>query len=242
AMGRKFARASLGGVHDEAEIRGHRRTYIGAMPGRILQAIRRAESNDPVFILDEVDKIGADWRGDPSSALLEVLDPEQNKDFRDNYLDVPFDLSRVMFITTANTLDSVPPALRDRMEVLQLSGYTEEEEVQIALQFLIPKQLDAHGLRSEEVSFADQALRLVIREYTREAGVRNLEREIAGVLRRVAALIVGGESVGVVEVDQERVRDALGKRRFYDESAERIDRPGVATGLTWTPTGGEIVF
>jgi ATP-dependent Lon protease len=242
AMGRKFARASLGGVHDEAEIRGHRRTYIGALPGRILQAVRRAESNDPVFMLDEVDKIGADWRGDPSSALLEVLDPEQNKDFRDNYLDVPFDLSRVMFITTANTLDSVPPALRDRMEVLQLSGYTEEEKVQIALQFLIPKQLDAHGLRSEEVSFADQALRLVIREYTREAGVRNLEREIASVLRRVAALIVGGESVGVVEVDLERVRDALGKRRFYDESAERIDRPGVATGLTWTPTGGEIVF
>jgi ATP-dependent Lon protease len=242
AMGRKFARASLGGVHDEAEIRGHRRTYIGALPGRILQAVRRAESNDPVFMLDEVDKIGADWRGDPSSALLEVLDPEQNKDFRDNYLDVPFDLSRVMFITTANTLDSVPPALRDRMEVLQLSGYTEEEKVQIALQFLIPKQLDAHGLRSEEVSFGDQALRLVIREYTREAGVRNLEREIAGVLRRVAALIVGGESVGVVEVDLERVRDALGKRRFYDESAERIDRPGVATGLTWTPTGGEIVF
>src|SRR2546421_1283555 len=242
AMGRKFVRASLGGVHDEAEIRGHRRTYIGALPGRIIQAIRRAESNDPVFMLDEVDKIGADWRGDPSSALLEVLDPEQNKDFRDNYLDVPFDLSRVMFITTANTLDSVPPALRDRMEVLQLSGYTEEEKVQIALQFLIPKQLDAHGLRSEEVSFGDQALRLVIGEYTREAGVRNLEREIAGVLRRVAALIVGGESVGVVEVDLERVRDALGKRRLYDESAERIDRPGGATGLTWTPTGGEIVF
>jgi ATP-dependent Lon protease len=242
AMGRKFARASLGGVHDEAEIRGHRRTYIGALPGRILQAVRRAESNDPVFMLDEVDKIGADWRGDPSSALLEVLDPEQNKDFRDNYLDVPFDLSRVMFITTANTLDSVPPALRDRMEVLQLSGYTEEEKVQIALQFLIPKQLDAHGLRPEEVSFGEEALRLVIREYTREAGVRNLEREIAGVLRRVAALIVGGESTGVVAVDLERVRDALGKRRFYDESAERIDRPGVATGLTWTPTGGEIVF
>jgi ATP-dependent Lon protease len=241
-MGRKFARASLGGVHDEAEIRGHRRTYIGALPGRILQAVRRAESNDPVFMLDEVDKIGADWRGDPSSALLEVLDPEQNKDFRDNYLDVPFDLSRVMFITTANTLDSVPPALRDRMEVLPLSGYTEEEKVQIALRFLIPKQLDAHGLRPEEVSFGETALRLVIREYTREAGVRNLEREIASVLRRVAALIAGGESTGVVEVDLERVRDALGKRRFYDESAERIDRPGVATGLTWTPTGGEIVF
>jgi ATP-dependent Lon protease len=241
-MGRKFARASLGGVHDEAEIRGHRRTYIGAMPGRVIQAIRRAESNDPVFMLDEVDKIGADWRGDPSSALLEVLDPEQNKDFRDNYLDVPFDLSRVMFITTANTLDSVPPALRDRMEVLQLSGYTEDEKVQIALQFLIPKQLDAHGLRPEEVAFDTGALRLVIREYTREAGVRNLEREIASVLRRAAALIAAGEADGAVIVDLDRVREALGKRRFYDESAERIDRPGVATGLTWTPTGGEIVF
>ncbi|MBJ7599931.1 endopeptidase La, partial [Candidatus Nephthysia bennettiae] len=242
AMGRKFARASLGGVHDEAEIRGHRRTYIGAMPGRVIQAIRRAESNDPVFILDEVDKIGADWRGDPSSALLEVLDPEQNKDFRDNYLDVPFDLSRVMFITTANTLDSVPPALRDRMEVLQLSGYTEDEKVHIALQFLLPKQLDAHGLRADEVLFEEASLRLLIREYTREAGVRNLEREIAGVLRRAAALIAAGESEGSVVIDTERVRDALGKRRFYDESAERIDRPGVATGLTWTPTGGEIVF
>jgi ATP-dependent Lon protease len=242
AMGRKFARASLGGVHDEAEIRGHRRTYIGAMPGRVIQAIRRAESNDPVFMLDEVDKIGADWRGDPSSALLEVLDPEQNKDFRDNYLDVPFDLSRVMFITTANTLDSVPPALRDRMEVLQLSGYTEDEKVHIALQFLLPKQLEAHGLRADEVLFEESSLRLVIRQFTREAGVRNLEREIAGVLRRAAALIAAGEAEGAVLVDTERVRDALGKRRFYDESAERIDRPGVATGLTWTPTGGEIVF
>jgi ATP-dependent Lon protease len=171
-----------------------------------------------------------------------VLDPEQNKDFRDNYLDVPFDLSRVMFITTANTLDSVPPALRDRMEVLQLSGYTEDEKVEIALRFLIPKQLDAHGLRPEEVVFDAPALRLVIREHTREAGVRNLEREIASVLRRAAALIAAGEADGNVVVDPDRVREALGKRRFYDESAERIDRPGVATGLTWTPTGGEIVF
>ena len=245
AMGRKFVRASLGGVHDEGEIRGHRRTYIGAMPGRIINAIRRAESNDPVFMLDEVDKIGADWRGDPSSALLEVLDPEQNKDFRDNYLDVPFDLSRVMFITTANTLDTVPPALRDRMEVLQISGYTEAEKVQIALRFLLPKQLDAHGLLPEEVSLAAEALRLLIREYTREAGVRNLEREIAGVLRRAAALIAGGE-VGPdalpIVVDEERVRDALGKRRFFDDTAERIDRPGVATGMSWSPTGGEIIF
>jgi ATP-dependent Lon protease len=242
AMGRKFVRASLGGVHDEAEIRGHRRTYIGAMPGRIINGIRRAESNDPVFMLDEVDKIGADWRGDPSSALLEVLDPEQNRDFRDNYLDVPFDLSRVMFITTANTLDTVPPALRDRMEVLQLSGYTEVEKVQIALRFLVAKQLEAHGLRPEEVSFGPDAIRMIIREHTREAGVRNLEREIAGVLRRVAAMIAGGEATGPVTVDAERVRDALGKRRFFDDTAERIDRPGVATGMTWTPAGGEILF
>jgi ATP-dependent Lon protease len=242
AMGRKFARASLGGIHDEGEIRGHRRTYIGAMPGRILQAIRRAESNDPVFMLDEVDKVGADWRGDPSSALLEVLDPEQNRDFRDNYLDVPFDLSRVMFITTANTLETVPPALHDRLEVLQLSGYTEEEKVQIALRFLLPKQLEAHGLRSDEVALPEDLIRMIIREYTREAGVRNLEREISGVLRRAAALIIGGETSGPVAVDEARLRDALGKRRFFDDSAERIDRPGVATGLTWTPTGGEIVF
>ena len=245
AMGRKFVRASLGGVHDEGEIRGHRRTYIGAMPGRIINAIRRAESNDPVFMLDEVDKIGADWRGDPSSALLEVLDPEQNRDFRDNYLDVPFDLSRVMFVTTANTLDTVPPALRDRMEVLPLSGYTEEEKVQIATRFLIPKQLEAHGLRAEEASIEDDVVRLLIREYTREAGVRNLEREIAGVLRRVAAMIAGGEAAAAtlpIVVDDERVRDALGKRRFFDDTAERIDRPGVATGLSWSPTGGEIIF
>jgi ATP-dependent Lon protease len=241
AMGRKFARASLGGVHDEAEIRGHRRTYIGAMPGRILQAIRRAESNDPVFILDEVDKIGSDWRGDPSSALLEVLDPEQNKDFRDNYLDVPFDLSKVMFITTANSLETIPPALRDRMEVLNLSGYTEEEKVQIAERFLVPKQLLAHGLRPGEISLAEDAVRVIIREYTREAGVRNLEREIASVMRRaVADMAVGKRPRKAVEV--KRVRAALGKRRFYDDIRERIDRPGVATGLVWTPTGGEIIF
>ena len=241
AMGRKFARASLGGVHDEAEIRGHRRTYIGAMPGRILQAIRRAESNDPVFMLDEVDKIGADWRGDPSSALLEVLDPEQNKDFRDNYLDVPFDLSKVMFITTANTLDTIPPALRDRMEVLNLSGYTEFEKVHIAKIFLIPKQLAAHGLRADEVTLAEDAIRAIIREYTREAGVRNLEREIASVMRRAVAEIAVGKKVRKA-VDVRRVRAALGKRRHFDDIRERIDRPGVATGLVWTPTGGEIIF
>ncbi len=241
AMGRKFARASLGGVHDEAEIRGHRRTYIGAMPGRILQAIRRAESNDPVFILDEVDKIGSDWRGDPSSALLEVLDPEQNKDFRDHYLDVPFDLSKVMFITTANSLETIPPALRDRMEVLNLSGYTEEEKVQIAERFLVPKQLLAHGLRPGEVALAEDAVRVIIREYTREAGVRNLEREIASVMRRTVANIAVGKRPRKA-VDVKRVRAALGKRRFYDDVRERIDRPGVATGLVWTPTGGEIIF
>jgi ATP-dependent Lon protease len=242
AMDRKFARASLGGVHDEAEIRGHRRTYIGAMPGRILQAIRRAESNDPVFMLDEVDKIGADWRGDPSSALLEVLDPEQNKDFRDNYLDVSFDLSKVMFITTANTLDTIPPALRDRMEVLNLSGYTEEEKVQIAERFLIPKQLIAHGLRVDEITISEEAIRVIIRQYTREAGVRNLEREIASVMRRdVADMAVRKRSRSVPD-DVKRVRAALGKRRHYDDVAERIDRPGVATGLVWTPTGGEIIF
>ena len=242
AMGRKFARASLGGVHDEAEIRGHRRTYIGAMPGRILQAIRRAESNDPVFILDEVDKIGSDWRGDPSSALLEVLDPEQNKDFRDNYLDVPFDLSKVMFITTANSLETIPPALRDRMEVLNLSGYTEEEKVQIAERFLVPKQWLSHGLRTGEITMTEDAVRLIIREYTREAGVRNLEREIASVMRRAVADMAVGKRPGRKAVDARRVRAALGKRRFYDDIRERIDRPGVATGLVWTPTGGEIIF
>src|SRR5437588_3094694 len=240
AMGRKFARASPGGVHDEAEIRGHRRTYIGAMPGRILQAIRRAESNDPVFMLDEVDKIGSDWRGDPSSALLEVLDPEQNKDFRDNYLDVPFDLSKVMFITTDNSLETIPPALRDRMEVLHLSGYTEEEKVQIAKRFLIPKQLSAHGLRPDEILMSEAAVRLIIREYTPEAGVRNPDREIHTLSARDVAEIASGKKLKRMD-DVKKVRAALGKRRFYDDVAERIDRPGVATGLAWTPTGGDII-
>src|SRR2546429_3164587 len=240
-MGRKFARASLGGVHDEAEIRGHRRTYIGAMPGRVLQAIRRAESNDPVFILDEVDKIGADWRGDPSSALLEVLDPEQNKDFRDNYLDVPFDLSKVMFITTANSLETIPPALRDRMEVLHLSGYTEEEKVQIAERFLIPKQVLAHGLNPGEITIPEESVRLIVREYTREAGVRNLEREIASLIRRDVAEIASGKKLKQMD-GAKKVRAALGKRRFFDDVAERIDRPGIATGLVWTPTGGGVIF
>ncbi len=242
AMRRTFARASLGGVHDEAEIRGHRRTYIGAMPGRIIQAIRRAESNDPVFMLDEVDKLAADWRGDPSSALLEVLDPEQNRAFRDNYLDVPFDLSRVMFICTANTLETVPDALRDRLEVLQLAGYTEDEKVQIARRFLIPKQTAAHGLRRGEVRFSERMIRLVIRDYTREAGVRNLERELAGVLRRAASGIAAGEVKPPVRIDQPRIREALGTRRYHAEQAERESSPGIATGLTWSPVGGDIVF
>ena len=241
AMGRKFVRMSLGGVRDEAEIRGHRRTYVGAMPGRFIQAIRRAEVNDPVFMLDEVDKIGSDWRGDPSSALLEVLDPEQNKDFRDHYLDVPFDLSKVMFITTANTLDTIPPPLRDRMEILQLPGYTELEKVKIAQSYLVPKQTKAHGLAASELTIDESALKAIIEDYTREAGVRNLEREIASVCRKVATRIAEGKAT-TVAVDAATVRDLLGRPRFFAEVAERIDRPGVATGLVWTPVGGDIIF
>jgi ATP-dependent Lon protease len=241
ALGRKFVRISLGGVHDEAEIRGHRRTYIGAMPGRILQAIRRAEARDPVFMLDEIDKVGADWRGDPSSALLEVLDPAQNHSFADNYLGVGFDLSQVLFLTTANTLDTIPAPLRDRMEVLQLSGYTDAEKVQIAIAYLVPKQLTAHGLRPEELSIGEDALRAVIRGYTREAGVRNLDREIASICRKVAREIAEGrtEPLHLTAAD---VVHYLGRQRFIDEVAERTERPGVATGLAWTPTGGDVLF
>ncbi len=241
AIGRKFVRMSLGGVRDEAEIRGHRRTYVGAMPGRFVQALRRAESNNPVIMLDEVDKVGADWRGDPSSALLEALDPEQNKDFRDHYLDLPFDLSKVMFITTANTLDTIPPPLRDRMEIIQLPGYTEEEKLQIARKYLIPKQLKAHGLTVAEVVFQDDSIRTIIRDYTREAGVRNVEREVASVVRKVATRIAEGVATTVV-VDGGLVRELLGRPKYFGEVAERIDRPGVATGLVWTPVGGEIMF
>lgn len=241
SLGRKFVRISLGGVHDEAEIRGHRRTYIGALPGRIVQALRRTDTRDPVFMLDEIDKVGADWRGDPSSALLEVLDPAQNYSFVDNYLGVPFDLSQVLFIATANTLDTIPIPLQDRMEVLQLSGYTDDEKVQIAQKYLVPKQVAAHGLKPEEVSFDDEALSAIVRGYTREAGVRNLERQIATVCRKIARNIAEGNAQRE-RVTADRDADFLGRPRFFDEVAERTDRPGIATGLAWTPTGGDVLF
>ncbi len=241
AMGRTFVRMSLGGVRDEAEIRGHRRTYVGALPGRLLQSIRRAQANDPVFMFDEVDKLGADWRGDPAAALLEVLDPEQNKEFRDHYLDLAFDLSRVMFIATANTVDGLPPALRDRMEVLRLPGYTEEEKLNIAKTFLIPKQLRASGLRPEEIEFPDEVVRHVINAHTREAGVRNLEREISSLCRRVATFIAD-DTPQPAAVTMELVRSQLGRPKYHPEALERLDRPGVATGLVYTPEGGDIIF
>jgi ATP-dependent Lon protease len=241
ALGRQFVRMSLGGVRDEAEVRGHRRTYIGALPGRVIQGLRRAEARDPVFMLDEIDKIGADWRGDPASALLEVLDPAQNHTFVDNYLGVPFDLSQVLFIATANTLDTIPGPLRDRMEVLTLSGYTDEEKIGIAREYLVPKQLAAHGLALHELAFDPDALRAIVRSYTREAGVRNLEREIATVARKVARRLAEGQA-DPVRVVPASVIDYLGRPRFFDEVAERTDRPGVATGLAWTPTGGDVLF
>ncbi len=241
ALGREFARMSLGGIHDESEIRGHHRTYIGALPGRIIQTLRRAGTNDPVMMLDEVDKVGADWRGDPSSALLEVLDPEQNYNFRDNYLDLPFDLSRVMFIATANSLEPIPPPLRDRMEILELSGYTEEQKLHIAHRYLLPKQIKANGLKEDEITIDDGALRRIVGEYTREAGVRNLEREIATVCRKVAKQIAEGEQ-GPFHVTIAQIPEMLGRPRFLEEVVERIDRPGVVTGLVWTPVGGDIIF
>jgi ATP-dependent Lon protease len=241
ALGRNFTRMALGGMRDEAEIRGHRRTYIGAMPGRIIQAIKRAEANNPVFMLDEIDKVGADWRGDPSSALLEVLDPEQNFEFRDHYLDVAFDLSRVMFITTGNMLDPIPPPLRDRMEIIHLDGYTEEEKLRIAQQYLVPRQMKAASLQEGEVVFEEGAIRRIVRDYTREAGVRNLEREIGSVCRKVATRIAAGDDESVA-VTWDIIPDFLGKQRFYSETAERTEVPGVVTGLVWTPVGGDIVF
>jgi ATP-dependent Lon protease len=241
ALGRKFVRMSLGGVRDEAEIRGHRRTYIGALPGRIIQGLRRAETRDPVFMLDEIDKIGADWRGDPSSALLEVLDPAQNQSFVDNYLGVSFDLSQVLFIATGNTLDTIPAPLRDRMEILVLSSYTDEEKVGIALQYLIPKQLVAHSLTRDELTFDPHAIRTIVRRYTREAGVRSLEREIAAVARKAARRIAEGQA-GPFHITPDNLIEYLGRPHFVDEVVERTSRPGVATGLAWTPTGGDVLF
>jgi ATP-dependent Lon protease len=244
SLGRKFARISMGGMHDEAEIRGHRRTYIGALPGQIIQALRRAGANDPVFMLDEVDKLGRDFRGDPASALLEVLDPEQNFTFRDNYLDVPFDLSKVLFITTANVLDTVPEALRDRMEIIALEGYTEQEKVIIAFRYLIPRQTKENGLEPADIHFTDEAVRFLVRRYTREAGVRNLEREIGTLCRKQARRIAEGGPREPMEVTPALVEKDLGAPRFRPdlEVAERTRRAGVAVGLAWTPVGGDVLF
>jgi len=242
-VGRKFQRLSVGGVRDEAEVRGHRRTYIGAMPGTIIRAIRDAESMNPVILIDEIDKMGADFRGDPASAMLEVLDPEQNKNFRDHYLDLPFDLSKVLFICTANTLDTIPSPLLDRMDVIQLSGYTEDEKFGIAKKYLAPKQLEAHGLVDGRLRLSDKALRLIIREYTREAGVRNLERQIAAVLRKAAREIAEGKSKAkTLRIDERRTRAWLGPRRFAGEVRKRTSDPGVATGLAFTAVGGDVLF
>ena len=245
ALGRKFVRLSLGGVHDEAEIRGHRRTYIGALPGQIMQGIRRAETNDPVFMLDEIDKVGRDFRGDPGSALLEALDPEQNFSFRDNYLDVPFDLSKVLFITTANMLDPIAEPLRDRMEIIELQGYTEEEKVHIAFQYLVPRQVEENGITNDQIEFPEETIRFIIRHYTREAGVRSLERTIGTICRKQARRIAEGKNEKLL-VTPELIQhpDMLGgmKIRTEGEIAERTKRSGVAVGLAWTPTGGDILF
>jgi len=240
-LGRKFVRISVGGVRDEAEIRGHRRTYIGAMPGTILRALRDAESKNPVFLIDEIDKMGADFRGDPASAMLEVLDPEQHSSFRDHYLDLPFDLSKVLFICTANQLDTIPGPLLDRMDVIHLSGYTEEEKFGIARKYLVPKQLEAHGLKRSKVKLGDRALRLVIREYTREAGVRNLERQLAALFRKAARGVAEG-GPDKISIDEAKVREWLGPRRFAGEVRKRTSEPGVATGLAVTAVGGDVLF
>jgi ATP-dependent Lon protease len=243
ALGRKFVRLSLGGVHDEAEIRGHRRTYIGALPGQIIQGIRRAETKDPVFMLDEIDKVGRDFRGDPGSALLEALDPEQNATFRDNYLDVTFDLSKVLFITTANMLDPIAEPLRDRMEIIELQGYSEEEKLHIANRYLVPRQVEENGLVADQIEFPEAALRYVIRHYTREAGVRSLERTIGTICRKQARRIAEGKTEKLV-LTQEIIQQFLGgiKVRSEGEIEERTERPGVAVGLAWTPAGGDVLF
>ena len=241
AMGRKFVRISLGGVHDEAEVRGHRRTYIGALPGRIVQSLKKAGSNNPIFMLDEIDKIGQDFRGDPSSALLEVLDPEQNSTFSDHYLEVNFDLSRVLFIATANVADTIQPALRDRMEFIEIPGYTAEDKLNIAKRHLLPKQLENHGLKQEQLDLDESAIREIIESYTREAGVRNLEREIANVCRGIAREIIEGDSKAK-KLRKNDIHKYLGAQKFYFEAKERCSRTGVSTGLAWTPTGGDILF
>ena len=242
ALGREFERISVGGVRDEAEIRGHRRTYIGALPGTIIRALRDAGTKNPVFMIDEIDKMGADFRGDPSSAMLEVLDPAQNSSFRDHYLDLPFDLSDVLFIATANILDTVPGPLQDRMETIQLAGYTNDEKLHIAKRYLVPRQLKANGLKTSQVELADPAITTIIEEYTREAGVRNLEREIGTVLRKCAREVAEGKADGKVRVSAKRARELLGKRKFFAEQRRRTKDPGVATGLAWTPVGGEVLF
>jgi len=242
ALGRKFVRISLGGLRDEAEIRGHRRTYVGAMPGRIIQSLRRAESKNPVILLDEIDKVGSDFRGDPASALLEVLDPQQNSTFTDHYLDVPFDLSHVLFITTANWMDPIHPALRDRLEVISLPSYTASEKLQIAKRYLVPRQLEEHGLRRKQVRFPDATLRRLILDYTHEAGVRQLEREIASLSRKVAKKIVMNHNANGLVIEDKQLSDYLGQPRFISESAEKIKEFGIAMGLAWTPVGGEILF
>ncbi|MCB0867319.1 MAG: endopeptidase La [Solirubrobacterales bacterium] len=243
ALGREFERISVGGVRDEAEIRGHRRTYIGAMPGTIIRALRDAGSKNPVFMIDELDKMGSDFRGDPSSAMLEVLDPAQNDAFRDHYLDMPFDVSEVMFIATANVLDTIPGPLRDRMEVIQLAGYTADEKRHIARRYLVPRQIRDNGLKSSQISFTDPALTAIIEEYTREAGVRSLEREIGTVCRKVARMVAeGGSNVKKVKVSGKKVRELLGRRRVFSETRRRTRVPGVSTGLAWTPTGGDVLF
>jgi len=242
ALGRKFVRVSLGGIHDEAEIRGHRRTYVGALPGRIVRALKDAGTKNPVMMLDEIDKVGADWRGDPSSALLEVLDPAQNHTFRDHYLDVDLDLSEVLFITTANVAETIPGPLYDRMEVIRIDGYIEDEKVAIAKHHLVGRQLERNGLRDDEVVFTDDALRVIVGDYTREAGVRNLEREIGKALRKVATTLASGDATAPITIDADDVRTYLGRQRFFFEAAERTAVPGVATGLAVTGIGGDVLF